>query len=65
MESVNSFLTKKKNKIIVFVLLDIVVLTIVSLLSIYLRFDLKEVPQHYLINAYKYLPIDILIMLFI
>ena len=65
MDLINNFLSKKKNKIILFVLLDIIVLTLVSLLAIYLRFDLKDVPQNYLVNAYKYLPVDILIMLFV
>ena len=63
MERFLRLISKKRNRIILFVILDILILSLVSVLSIYLRFDLKSVPQNYLINAYKYLPIDILIML--
>ena len=63
MEGISKFLSNKTNKIAVFVILDIIVLSLVSLLSIYLRFDFNDVPQEYLINAYKYIPIDVCIML--
>jgi len=48
-----------------FIILDLIVLTLCSFLSIALRFDFIDIPQICINNIYKYLIIDGIILLFI
>ena len=68
MKVINKFLQisifkKKVSKIMLFVVLDIVILGLTSILAVWMRFDFGTIPQNYLVNAYQYLIIDTLIML--
>ena len=63
MKKVNKLLKKKNVRIIMFMILDVLALTLCSFLSINLRFDFNNVPSMYLDNIYKYLVIDSIIML--
>ena len=56
-----------KNKIpniFLFVVLDVIVLGLISIFAIWSRFDYGDIPIEYFRNAYQYLAIDIVIMLF-
>jgi FlaA1/EpsC-like NDP-sugar epimerase len=63
MERVNDLLRRKKSKIIIFMILDIISMLIASYLALALRFDFDEIPAQYLTTAYKYVAIDIAVML--
>jgi len=62
MKKVNSLMQKKFPKIVLFVIVDVLVLLLTSLLAIWARFDFGSVPALYLANSYKYIVIDALIM---
>ena len=61
----SSFLNSKLNKIILFLLVDILSLISASLLAVWLRFDFGSVPELYFLNSYQYLIIDGFILVFI
>lgn len=63
MKKINNLMNKKVTKILIFVLLDVMVLTLASFLAIWMRFDFNTIPNTYFVNTYKYLTIDILIMI--
>ena len=65
MARVEKLFKKKICKILMFIILDIIIISLTSILSIYLRFDFKTVPTEYLVGSYKYLIFDIIIMLII
>lgn len=66
MKKIKKIMSKKNQRILLFIILDVIVLTLCSFLSIGLRFDLNNVPGLYIDNIYNYLIIDsiILIILF-
>ena len=65
MKKFKKFMSKKSRRIILFIILDILVLTLCSFLSIGLRFDFVNIPNIYIENVYNYLLIDAIIMIFI
>jgi len=65
MKKFKNFISQKKQRIILFIVLDVIVLTLCSFLSIGLRFDLNNIPELYLNNIYKYLLIDSFILVVI
>ena len=65
MKKINNLMNKKLTKILLFVLLDVIVLTIASFVAIWMRFDFNTIPDIYFINTYKYLVYDIIIMIII
>ena len=65
MRRVNNLFKKKKSKIILFILADILVIFITAILALWLRFDFLDVPAEYMDNVFKCLLPDILIMLLI
>lgn len=65
MKRINSVANKKITKILVFLALDILALILSSLVAVELRFDFSGVPSNYLINSYRYLIYDFIIMLII
>ena len=67
MKKFKKFMSQKNQRILLFIILDIIVLTLCSFLSIGLRFDLNNIPTLYINNIYKYLVIDsiILVVLFL
>ena len=65
MKKINSVANKKITKILVFIALDILALILSSLVAVELRFDFSGVPSNYLINSYRYLIYDFIIMLII
>ena len=65
MRRVNNLFKKKKSKIILFILADILVIFITAILALWLRFDFLDVPAEYMNNVFKCLLPDILIMLLI
>ena len=65
MKKINSVANKKITKILVFIALDILALILSSLVAVELRFDFNGVPSNYLINSYRYLIYDFIIMLII
>ncbi|MBQ2873144.1 MAG: polysaccharide biosynthesis protein [Bacilli bacterium] len=56
-------MNKKRQKILVFIIMDILVLTLCSFLAIGLRFDFTNVPSIYINNIQNYLLVDIAILL--
>lgn len=65
MKKINKFLKVKNVRIIMFMILDVLALTLCSFLSINLRFDFNNVPSMYLDNIYHYLIIDSIIMIIV
>ena len=62
MKMVNDLLRKKLSKIIIFMILDILVMLVASFLAIALRFDFMNIPIEYLEVVFKYVALDIAIM---
>ena len=62
MKRVNDLLRKKLSKIIIFMILDVLVMLVASFLAIALRFDFMNIPIEYLEVAFKYVALDIAIM---
>ena len=58
-------ITKKRNRIIFFIILDIATLIFCTYVALALRFDFFGVPNEYLANAFNYLTIDIILILLI
>ena len=67
MERIESVLSIKKRRILVFMILDIVLLILSSFIAIALRFDFNDIPALYVNNIYTYLLIDsvLLILIFV
>ena len=65
MERIKKFLSTKRRRIMMFILLDVVVLILSSFLAIALRFDFINIPDIYIDNIYKYIIIDALILILI
>ena len=63
MKKLNKIMSQKNQRILLFIILDIIVLTLCSFLSIGLRFDLNNIPELYIDNIYKYLLIDSIVMI--
>ena len=63
MKKLKTFMSKKTQRIILFIILDLIVLTLCSFLAIGLRFDFNDIPNMYIENIEKYLPIDMFILL--
>lgn len=62
MKKINGVVNKKITKILVFVVLDVLALILSSLASVGLRFDFSDIPSNYLLNSYRYLIYDFIIM---
>lgn len=65
MKKINGVVNKKITKILVFVALDVLALILSSLVSVGLRFDFNNIPLNYLLNSYRYLIYDFVIMFII
>lgn len=65
MKKINGVVNKKITKILVFVVLDVLALILSSLASVGLRFDFSDIPSNYLLNSYRYLMYDFIIMFII
>lgn len=65
MKKINEVVNKKITKILVFVILDVLALILSSLVSVGLRFDFNNIPLNYLLNSYRYLIYDFVIMFII
>lgn len=65
MEKVKKYLSQKTQRIILFIVLDILMLMLCSFLAIGLRFDLTDIPIEYTNIIYKYLIIDSLILVIV
>ena len=63
MKKVRSVTKNKLPNILLFILLDVIVLFIASMVAIWLRFDYGQIPYEYFVNSYQYLYIDAIIML--
>ena len=66
MKKVHNIMNKKTNKVVLFIIYDILVLLLSSLLSISLRFDFTTIPSTYAKNLFLllYLDIPVMILLF-
>lgn len=53
----------KKYRILLFMMLDIILITVASIFAIWFRFDFKDIPNIYQLNAGNYIYIDIILML--
>lgn len=62
MKKINGVVNKKITKILIFVALDVLALILSSLASVGLRFDFSDIPSNYLLNSYRYLIYDFIIM---
>lgn len=62
MKKINGVINKKITKILVFVVLDVLALILSSLASVGLRFDFSDIPSNYLLNSYRYLIYDFIII---
>lgn len=65
MKKFKKIMSQKKQRIILFIILDIIVLTLCSFLSLGLRFDFTNIPKLYIDNIYKYLIIDVVLLVVI
>lgn len=63
MEKFNNLFEKKKTKILLFIISDIIAILLSSILAIWIRFDFGTIPQTYLVNSYNYIISDIILML--
>ena len=62
MKKIKTIITQKKIRIAMFIVLDILAMTMCSFLSIGLRFDFHDIPNIYIDNIYNYLLIDSIII---
>ena len=62
MDKINNIFRKRFPKIALFIILDILVLILTSILALWMRFDFGHIPQAY-VKVLYYLPIDIFIMI--
>ena len=62
MKKIKTIITQKKIRIAMFIVLDILAMTMCSFLSIGLRFDFHDIPNIYIGNIYNYLLIDSIII---
>lgn len=58
-------MTQKNIRVIMFIMLDILSLTLCTFLAIALRFDFGTIPNRFIDNIYKYLIIDAIILIII
>ena len=65
MEQFKNIIKEKKIRIIMFLVLDVLSLTLCSFLAMALRFDFHNIPYKYTNIIYNYLIIDALILIFI
>ena len=65
MKKVNNIMKKKANKVILFILYDILILMISSFFSISLRFDFTTIPATFASNLFALLYLDIPMMILI
>ena len=65
MKVVNKFLKKKTSRILMLVLLDICMMLLSSLFTLWLRFDFDLIPSKYIMGVFQYITIDILLMLYV
>lgn len=63
MKAIKKFLSQKTQRIILFIVLDVLTLILCSFLAIGLRFDLTDIPLGYTDTIYKYLILDSLLLL--
>ena len=63
MEKVKGIFKRKLPNILLFIFLDIVIISMTSLIAILIRYDFGAIPYEYYLNSYQYLYFDILIML--
>lgn len=62
MTKIKNIITQKRIRIAMFIVLDILAMTMCSSLSIGLRFDFHDIPNIYIDNIYNYLLIDSIII---
>ena len=62
MKKIKTIITQKRIRIAMFIVLDILAMTMCSFLSIGLRFDFHDIPNIYIGNIYNYLLIDSIII---
>ena len=62
MTKIKNIITQKRIRIAMFIVLDILAMTLCSFLSIGLRFDFHDIPNIYIDNIYDFLIIDAIII---
>ena len=62
MTKIKNIITQKRIRIAMFIVLDIIAITMCSFLAIGLRFDFHDIPNIYIDNIYNYLLIDSIII---
>lgn len=65
MKKINELLKKKMSKIAIFIILDIIVMIGASFLALALRFDFMEIPTEYSTVAFRFVTIDVVVMLLV
>ena len=65
MSKIESVLEKKRTKILIFIIFDIIMLFFSSIFAIGIRYDFDAIPLRYYIGAYQFIYIDIIFMLII
>ncbi len=65
MKKFKKFISKKRQRVIIFMIFDFLILTLCSYLAIGLRFDFVNIPDIYINNINNYLVIDTLLMIII
>lgn len=63
MTKIKKIMTQKRIRIAMFIVLDILAMTLCSFLSIGLRFDFHDIPNIYIDNIYDFLIIDAIIII--
>ena len=62
MEKIKKIMSQKRIRIIMFIILDVLSLTLCSFLALALRFDFHDISTKYINNVYNYLIIDAIIL---
>ena len=62
---VKNFVNKKRERILFFILLDILILFFCSFGTLSLRFDFHDIPNLYVNSVYNYFIIDLILMILI
>ena len=65
MTKIKNIITQKRIRIAMFIVLDILAITMCSFLAIGLRFDFHDIPNIYIDNIYNFLIIDSIIIVVI
>ena len=62
MKRIDGLFQKKRDKILAFLIIDLLVLLFSSFFAVWVRYDFGSIPEKYFINSYQYFLVDAIIM---